>query len=93
MSNQIDVNMIIDEPGKYGVTSYIDNHCIRRYLNVTSRPHRRDDTILIDNNTVRNWSNLITVQHLSADQRNRPYWMRLRGGRCRRDKNETCTED
>ena len=80
MSDQIDVNMIIDEPGKYSMATHVDNQCIRRYLNVTSRPHRRDNAIFIDNDTVRNLSNLVTVQHLSADQRDRSYWMHLRGG-------------
>ena len=80
--------MIIDEPGKHRVTSYIDNRCIYRYLDVANRAHRRDDTIFIDNDAIRNWGHLVTIQQLSADQRNRPYWMHLRGGRCRRGKNE-----
>ena len=72
--------MIIDEPGKHGMTSYIANHGIRRYLHVTSRAHRRDNATFIDNDAVRNWGRLVTVQHLSADQRNRPDWVHLRGG-------------
>ena len=54
MPNQIDVNMIIDESGKYSVPSYIYNRCISRYLNFTIRPHRQDNAIFIDNDAISN---------------------------------------
>ena len=88
MSDQIDVNVIIDQSGKYRVPPYIDDPCISRYLNFAGRPHRRDNAVFINNDTVRNWGNLIAIDHLSSNQGDRSIGEELRGGRLERGRKE-----